>query len=394
MFHAQRVKSIGLEHPGLAAPNRFNFRLHPDTSAVLLPILPHTCPSLVHLNICSSIEPPTAIVASSAAMCGACDLHTLGINAALSEEALTHLSSLTRLRTLEINWESKVTVGDDGNSLQWLALSMPPSRGRLFPALQKLAFSASSLSACTNFIRSIRSRKLESLSLIVDRSRSDTYDDVLRLFNLLGSEVNPYLLLTHISIRHLHPVHKVYNIHLLYRYIRRLTTITSTTLQPLLRLSNLTVLDINPMLCSFDLDDAFLILMAMSWPSLQTLFLGHIFGWHRPSRITLNALVPLVAYCPDLQNLGIVLDATVDPIPSDDDRPINDKITCLYLGDSKPSIEPHPSHIAQFLSDLFPMLSKICVSPPNARDISAWDTVEDMVLQLGEFGEIMDMEEM
>src|ERR1700685_385268 len=134
MFHARRVKSIGLEHPGMAIPDRLKFRLHPDTSAVLLPILPHTCPSLVHLNICSSIEPPTVTVASSTAICAARNLQTLSINAALSEEALTHLGHLTRLRTLEIHWEPGVTVGDDDNSLVWLQPSQPPRSVHDFPS--------------------------------------------------------------------------------------------------------------------------------------------------------------------------------------------------------------------------------------------------------------------
>lgn len=394
LFHARRVKSIGIEHG--TTTSEFKFRLHPDTSAILLPILPRTCPSLVHLDICSSIEPPTAIVASSAVMFADDQLQTLAINATLFEEALIHLGHLTKLRTLEIHRESRVTVGDDDDSLKRLTLSRLPRRGHLFPALQNLLFSASSLYTCTNFIRSTWSRKLELLSLIVDRSLSDNSedDDASQLFSLLGSEDNTYPLLTHISIRHLQPVHKVHAIHVLYQYFPKLTSITSTTLQPLLTRSNLTVLDINPLLCSFDLDDGFLFLMATSWPSLQTLFLGHIFGWHSTSNITLDGLVPLVAYCPDLQNLGIVVDATLDPTPFNDDGPINDKITCLHLGDSKPSSDPYPSHVAQFLSDLFPGLLKIHVSPPNAPNSRAWGTIEDMVLQLGEFGAIASMGDM
>lgn len=394
LFHARRIKSIGVERPGTTT-SEFKFRLHPDTSAVLLPILPDTCPSLVHLDICSSIEPPTAVVASSAVMFEDDHLQTLAINGTLFEQALTRLGYLTKLRSLEIHRESRVTVGDD-NSLQRLTLSRLPRRRYLFPALQSLLFSASSLYTCTNLIRSIRSRKLELLSLIVDRSFSDDdeYDDASRLFSLLGSENDPYPLLTHISIRDLQPAHKVHTVHVLYRSLPKLTSITNTTLQPLLTLSNLTVLDINPLLCSFDLDDGFLFLMATSWPSLQTLFLGHIFGWHSTSNITLNGLVPLVTYCPDLQNLGIVIDATLDPTPFNDDGPINDKITCLHLGDSTPSSDPYPWHVAQFLSDLFPGLLNIYVSPPNAQNSLAWGTVEDMVWELGEFGEIESMGDM
>jgi hypothetical protein len=171
--------------------------------------------------------------------------------------------------------------------------------------------------------------------------------------------------------------------------------ITSITLQPLFIRSNLTVLDINLLNCSFDLDDAVLLLMATSWPALQTLHLGHIFGWRRgESNVTLDGLVPLVTYCADLQSLGIVLDATVDPTPLNGDGPINDKITCLHLGDSKPSLDSFPSHIAQFLSNLFPKLTKIDVGYADSQSNLAWGTVEGMILELGEYGEIAEVEDM
>jgi len=96
LFHARHVKSIGIKRPGTTT-SEFKFRLHPDTSAVLLPILLRTCPSLVHLDICSSIEPPTAEVASSAVMFADDHLQTLAINAALFKQALTHLGHLTKL---------------------------------------------------------------------------------------------------------------------------------------------------------------------------------------------------------------------------------------------------------------------------------------------------------
>jgi len=168
--------------------------------------------------------------------------------------------------------------------------------------------------------------------------------------------------------------------------------ISTTILLPLFTRFNLTVLDINLLSCTFDLDDAALLLMATSWPALQTLHLGHIFGWRRTSSITLDGLVPLVTYCPELRSLGIVLDAMMDPVSLGEDSPINDKITCLHLGDSKAPIELFPSHIAQFLSNLFPKLTKLHFSD-NASTM-AWQIVEDMILQLGEFGEILEWEDM
>jgi hypothetical protein len=375
-----RVKSIGLKHSRIATPDRFMLRLHRDTAAVILPVLPSMCPLLAHLNLCGSIEAHTAVSASSAAICATRNLLTLAINTALSGTALRHLGNMRNLQTLETGWDSSMVADDRGfDSI----LSIPS--GSLFPALQKLVFFTSSLDTCTKFIMSIQSRKLIALSLGVDSSRSI---DLSLLFNLLKFEDN--LLLTHISIRNQPRIHAV---HLMTAPIYN-PYITGVTLQPLFARSNLTILDINLLHCSFDLDDAVLLMMATSWPALQTLHLGHTFGWRRDSNITLDGLVALVTYCAELQSLGIVLDATVDPAPLNDDGPINDKITCLHLGDSKPSIEPFPSHIAQFLSDLFPRLTKIHVLQTDGPLNAAWHAVEEMILELGEYGEIAEVADM
>lgn len=173
------------------------------------------------------------------------------------------------------------------------------------------------------------------------------------------------------------------------------SNITGVTLKPMFALTNLTFVDLNTLHCTFDLNDEVLLLMATSWPFLQTLYLGHILGWHHTSGVTLDGLVPLVTYCSDLQNLGIVLDATVDPLPHTD-GPINDKITHLHLGDSliEPLYESYPLHIAQFLSGLFPKLTKIYACGRNTMVAEAWCTVEEMVVQLGAFGEITGLEGM
>jgi hypothetical protein len=186
---------------------------------------------------------------------------------------------MTDLRTLEIHWDPRVVVGNCDTRQFDFVLSMPLSV--IFPALRTLVFSASNLATCTNFIKSIGSHTLESVSFVIGRHHSD--NDISLLLDALSMEDKNHPQLTHISIRHYQSAHKVQNILFLYNYQSQhtpLTNITSTTLQPLLSRSNLIVLDINLILCSFDLDDAFLFVMATSLPSLQTLFLGHVFGWH------------------------------------------------------------------------------------------------------------------
>ena len=377
MFHARRVKSIGLDDSRIVIPDRFMLRLHRDTAAVILPVLPSMCPSLAHLNLCRSIEAYTAISVSSAAICASHNLQTLAINTALSGAALRHLGHMKNLRMLETYWESS-TVADDRS---FGSFSSAPPRS-LFPALQKLVLVTSFLETCIDFVMSIQSHSLTSLSFLVETSCSH---DVFLLFNLLGFEENP--LLTHISIRNHSPIHEV---HLLDE-LNLNSYITNATLQPLFARSNLTVLDINILNCSFDLDDTVLLTMATSWPALQTLHLGHIFGWRVNSNVTLDGLVPLVTYCADLRSLGIVLDGAVDPTPIDGDGPVNDRITCLHLGDSRPPMDPFPTHIAQFLSNLFPRLTNLHLS--DSLTTESWRKVEDMILELGAFGEIAEVEQ-
>jgi hypothetical protein len=60
------------------------------------------CPSLVHLNLRSSVEPQVSVLAASAAICATHSFQKLIINGALSEEYLVHLGHMKKLRTLEI----------------------------------------------------------------------------------------------------------------------------------------------------------------------------------------------------------------------------------------------------------------------------------------------------
>ena len=237
-----------------------------------------------------------------------------------------------------------------------------------------------------SLVMAIQSHDLESLSFLVLES---WYIDIsLFLHRVIKSQERPFPSLRRISIRNLPQMHHS------RPALLDPTRITGDTLQPLFTLTNLTFVDLNILHCTFDLDDEALLLMAMSWPFLQTLYLGHIAGWHHVSNITLDGLVPLVECCPELQNLGIVLDATIDPTLHED-GPINDKITHLHLGDSiiEPVSESYPCHIAQFLSELFPSLTKIYACGRGEAVAEAWDSVENMVFQLGEFGKIPGLED-
>lgn len=335
------------------------------------------CPLLLHLDLRASIDIHISEPAISAAICEFRNLRTFAINTGLSKSALMHLGQMKNLTTLEACWNPlspSLTA-----SLCWWPGELP--RRSLFPTLEKLSFSAYSLSTCNALLRSIQSQALESLSFLVG-----TLLDISDFFQLINSEAHLFQSVKHISIRTL-PQMGVHGGSMFSR-------ITGVALAPLLTLTNLTFVDINVGQCSFDLNDEILLLMATSWPFLQTLYLGHIQGWGDLSSITLDGLVPLVAHCSHLQNLGIVVNAGLDPVPYNN-GPINDKITHLHLGDSSilPIPYSYPTHIAEFLSGLFPKLTKIytCGKPQNV--LETWSRVEEMVVMLGTFGEITGSED-
>ena len=132
IFHAKRVRSIGLDHRKIGTLDRFTLRLHRDTAAVILPVLAYMCPSLAHLNLCASIDAHTSESISSATVCGFHNLRAFAINTELSEEAVLHLGQMKNLTAFEACWDHN---SPSMTALPRLTLASLPRRS-LFPALQ------------------------------------------------------------------------------------------------------------------------------------------------------------------------------------------------------------------------------------------------------------------
>lgn len=135
-------------------------------------------------------------------------------------------------------------------------------------------------------------------------------------------------------------------------------TIKGDTLKPLFSLPKLVKIHISSN-CLFNLDDRTLVQMAHAWPSLKTLILGSDHGWRRRSKLTLKSLLIILAHCPDLQTLGIVIDATrIDSDPTT--RPgggfSHTTLTDLQMGDSKVT---NAMLVGAFLSDIVPRVATI-----------------------------------
>ena len=132
--------------------------------------------------------------------------------------------------------------------------------------------------------------------------------------------------------------------------------ISMETLQPVLKLTNLTSLELEHQY-PFTLKQHDIELLAATWPGLETLLLNTEPVYSDKSNLTLEALTPFAKYCPKLTHLGIFLDATtVEPplaLSATYPTPIFQRLRRLSMG---VSIIKDDHTVALYLSQLLPLL--------------------------------------
>ncbi|KAJ7145550.1 hypothetical protein C8R44DRAFT_845048 [Mycena epipterygia] len=128
----------------------------------------------------------------------------------------------------------------------------------------------------------------------------------------------------------------------------------------------------------FDLDDATLSDMAVSWPHIEKLNLMVLSNYNGfTPRATLHSLYAFARHCPRLRTLKIIFDATV--VPSINDAEIvQGALTCLSLGRS--SISAPVADIAAFLCGLFPILQELHTGYWDSEADDDADFLEDRVI--------------
>lgn len=132
-------------------------------------------------------------------------------------------------------------------------------------------------------------------------------------------------------------------------------SITMETLQPLLKLTNLTSLELVHQY-PLALKQHHIELLAATWPALETLLLNTEPVYSNESNLTLDALTPFAKYCPKLTHLGVFLDATTVetplalsvPFPT----PVFQRLKRLSMG---VSIIKDDHTVALYLSQLLPL---------------------------------------
>ncbi|KAH7926842.1 hypothetical protein BV22DRAFT_1045789 [Leucogyrophana mollusca] len=135
---------------------------------------------------------------------------------------------------------------------------------------------------------------------------------------------------------------------------------TMQTIRPLLSFSLLKELHLDPLNMSH-IDDIDIQEIASSLPNIEWLILGTRYFWEETPKLTLNGVNVLLARCPRLRTLGLVIDATVlDPVTQEKlgGGVPNITITTLYVGCSKIH---DPTKVAVILSGILPSLRRIVV---------------------------------
>ncbi|KAJ6544789.1 hypothetical protein DFH09DRAFT_873070, partial [Mycena vulgaris] len=137
--------------------------------------------------------------------------------------------------------------------------------------------------------------------------------------------------------------------------------ISFATLRPLQNFPNLTIFELihqNPLdLTMDDLDQ-----LARSWPSLRKLILNNEPAVSEQSALTLKALLPFSRHCPELEQLGLFINASTADLPSSYPTDLTSsytpfaKLQRLSMG---VSLIEEEGAVALFLSQLCPLRTHI-----------------------------------
>jgi len=163
-------------------------------------------------------------------------------------------------------------------------------------------------------------------------------------------------------------------------------------IQPLFAFPNIRFVSV-PMGWSYDLDDAFLIAVADSWPRLQYLHLGEGAPWRNPSRITLFGLRAISKRCPSLNELRTTIDARnipTDAFSADEgsghtaaEDVYDCALTVLGIHKSTFSESVPPIRLAAFFLKIFPKLAILQAYDVLNEDSVAsqyWNAVRDAMV--------------
>ena len=282
------------------------------------------------------------------------------------------LSQLVNLRRLILDRVPSPAAFVHMNRLEYLVISRHDedpeklSTPVVLPSLREFKFRGNQLSWVTSFLSSIHSEcHLETVEIMVYLDEEQVLPSWTGLLKALGCCDSHTLTSVTVGDRRFsdqdyHPEH--------------CHPADQEAISPLFALSNLIHLKLLPHQ-GFDIDDETLRQISLAFPHLRSLELGRLMSsWTIPSRITLVGLIPLIANCPQLHRLCIVIDATIIPDACISIPTPNTILKTLEVGCSRIS---DPVDVAAFLMDLFPNVTRIVHGwyHPSGNEREAWNNV-------------------
>lgn len=337
-----------------------------DAGVALLTHLKKLCPFLKNIDISSG--PQTSIkirIALSDLLCGLTEVRNFSSPCiTLTDDAFTHLSTLSALRYLELGIQNEAVATPSLKA---------PSPGA-FPALLEMSFWARHIEKAMESMHLMQAVGLKVLIFHLDTVPAAA--TLERFFSDLPD---------HCSTQSLNRI---------YGFQDDFSggeegdnIIIPDALRPLLSFVNLEYIWLNGCFSFELLDDALVAEMALAWPRLRQIDFGTLSCWGSSSKVTLNGLLPFCDNCPDLQDLGLCIDASIS-IPHTSVAnfnlqvlPRNTHMTTLQVGHSKIAAE-HVYAIAVFLSRIFPNLEDLAVWDGERDDVDGWEVSQRLWLEV------------
>ncbi|RDB17410.1 hypothetical protein Hypma_001754 [Hypsizygus marmoreus] len=253
----------------------------------------------------------------------------------VTHEVFSSLATLPKLRILDLHMRS----------LELACFLSRTPKPTDFSSLVDLHVDLTELPEFCELLRCPGFQRLQALRIF--RSRENMVWDLDPLFKALGQMRS-----TPTQMQMLHIVRTDDS----PSYLRPpATTITKTTLTPLLAFAHLTelILDLDG---SYDLDDKFLKSMALAWPAMRTLHLQDR-TMHTVPETTLYGLTSLTAACPKLKSIMLRVNALDLPTFQQLEDIIPSQNVCRLDVCTSPIRDPN--QVATILALAFPGLEEI-----------------------------------
>ncbi|KAJ7511108.1 hypothetical protein B0H11DRAFT_2386649 [Mycena galericulata] len=347
------------------SPGLTRLHLHMDYIAdgVIFETLTAKFPGLNNVSIGGYADVPSI----SRFICALQDVETLVVGD-MDSKAFAHIARFPRLRHL------------------WLTSNMPtrllppPNDLPHFPALRTLKYE--SIDHAPSLLQWLGSSLVEFFLLARSRPATPTKRTIQELYSALASNC------THSSLKTI-SVGKPCRPGPMDPNQLNLYLVSGEELRPLFCFRHLTHVSLSHT-PGVDLDDGVILDMARAWPCLEFLSLPSDSNCRLIPRLTLEGVYAFAKYCPNLESLTILFDATNVPklkirSKAGGRRRVSQE-NLDYLDVAYSPIGTRPHRVAEFLSTLFPFLEVIHTSyhdNPELRDADvvashkAWMKVYD-----------------